>query len=114
MRRNIVIGYFVASIVAMAVSDWALHPSTASAFSFLLWVALGPIGIIGFATIDVSDAMWAIENGLYYLVATGALGACLWFIREQGGVRRRIGKIAMVLIWLTCSYYVMWFLSWAA
>ncbi len=114
MKRHIVIGYFAASVVAMAVSNWALHPSTASAFSFLLWVALGPIGIIGFATLDIADVMWPIRNGLYYLAATAGLAACFWFMRGKSGWHRRIGKVAIVLIWLACSAYVMEFLSWAA
>ena len=112
--KRIIVGYFAASVAAMLLSDWALSPPTRTALGFLLWVVLGPIGVVGFATLDVSDAMWPIENGLYYLAATGALGSCLWLIRGKSSAHRRIGKIAMVLIWLTCSYYVMSFLGWAA
>ena len=114
MMKQIVVGYLVASVVAMAVSNWALHPSTASALSFLLWVALGPIGIIGFATLDIADVMWPIKNGLYYRAATVGLGVCFWFMRGKSGRHRRIGKVAIVLIWLACSAHVMEFLSWAA
>jgi hypothetical protein len=112
--KRIIIGYFAASIVAMLVSDWALAPPTRSAMSFLLWIAAGPIGVIGFATLDTADAMWAIKNGLYYLAATAGLAACFWFMRGKSGRHRRIGKVTIVLIWLACSAYVMEFLSWAA
>ena len=98
--KQIVVGYLVASVVDMAVSIWALHPSTASAFSFLLWIALGPIGIIGFCnTRCIADAMWPIKNGLYYLAATAGLAACFWCMRGKSGRHRRIGKVAIVLIW---------------
>ena len=114
MKRHIVVGYFAASVVAMALSNWALHPSTASAFSFLLWIALGPIGIIGLATLDVADAIWLIKNVLYYFAATAGLAACLWFTHGKEGRRRRIGKVAIILIWLAGSAHVLEFLSWAA
>jgi hypothetical protein len=66
------------------------------------------------ATLDISDVMWPIKNGLYYLAATAGLAACLWFIQGKSGLHRRIGKVVMVLVWLACSAYVMEFLSWAA
>ncbi len=114
MTKRIIVGYFAASIVAMLVSDWTLAPPTRSALGFLLWIASGPIGVLGFATLDISDVMWPIKNGLYYLAATAGLAACLWFIQGKSGLHRRIGKIAMALVWLACSAYVMEFLSWAA
>jgi hypothetical protein len=114
MMKWIIVGYFPASVAAMLLSDWALAPPTRTALGFLLWIALGPIGIVGFATLDIADAMWPIKNGLYYLAATAGLAACLWFMRGKSGRHRRIGKVAIVLIWLACSAYVMEFLSWAA
>src|SRR5688572_7763716 len=33
---------------------------------------------------------------------------------REGGRHRRIGKVAIALIWLACSAYVMEFLSWSA
>jgi hypothetical protein len=113
-KKRIIVGYFAASIIAMLASDWALAPPARSAFSFLLWIALGPIGIVGFATLDIANVMWPIKNGLYYLAATAGLAACLWFIQGNSGLHRRIGKVVMVLVWLACSAYVMEFLSWAA
>jgi hypothetical protein len=98
----------------MLVSDWALTTRPYAALGFLLWIVSGPIGILGFATLDISDVMWPIKNGLYYLAATAGLGACLWFIQGKSGLHRRIGKAVMILIWLACSAYVMEFLSWAA
>jgi hypothetical protein len=90
--KRIIIGYFAASVVAMAVSNWALHPSTASAFSFLMWVAPGPIGVLGFATLDMSDVMWPIKDELYYLAGTAGLAACLWYIQGKSDLHRRIAR----------------------
>jgi hypothetical protein len=87
---------------------------TRSAFGVLMWVALGPIGVLGFATLDISDVVWPIKNGLYYLAATAGLAACLWYVQGKSGLHRRIGKVVMVLVWLACSAYVMEFMSWAA
>jgi hypothetical protein len=114
MTKRIIVGYFAASIIAMLVSDWALSPPTRSALGFLIWIASGPIGVVGFVTLDISDVIWPIKNGLYYLAATAGLAACLWFIQGKSGLHRRIGKVVMVLVWLACSAYVMEFLSWAA
>lgn len=98
----------------MLLSDWALLAPTRTVLGLFLWIALGSIGIIGFATLGTPDVMWVIKNGLYYLAATAGLAACLWFMRGKSGRHRRIGKVAIVLIWLACSAYVMEFLSWSA
>jgi hypothetical protein len=114
MMKRIIVGYLAASIAAMLLSDWALLAPTRTVLGLFLWIALGPIGIIGFATLDLADVTWSIKNGLYYLAATAALAACFWFMRGKSGRHRRLGKVAIVLIWLACSAYVMEFLAWSA
>jgi hypothetical protein len=95
MPKRIVVGYFAASIAAMLLSDWALLVPTRTVLGLFLWIALGPIGIIGFATLGTPDVMWLIKNGLYYLAATAGLAACLWFMRGKvagiaGSARSRL------------------------
>lgn len=115
MKRRIAFGYFAASIAAMALSDWALLPPTRSVISFFSWIFLGPVGIAGFATAGRGWS-WplAIEMFAYYAVATLVLAGCLWLMPKDRGARKYLALTVMVAVWLVCSGYIFWVLSWAA
>lgn len=111
MNRNVALVYLSASLASLLLSNWALLQSHGY---FNLWIALGPIGLIGFATFSAASWLTPAVIVLYYVLATLALAVCLHFARGTTGIRRYLAVAAMVLVWLICAYHNLYVLSWAA
>jgi hypothetical protein len=118
--KRYVLAYFAASLAALLLSDLALLLPTRSAVTLLLWIALGPVGPIGFASLGLWSMVgvwswtWAIKVAFCYGIATAALTTCLWFAPRFDGIRKLLVIAAMVAVWLACAAYNLWFLSWSA
>ena len=114
MNRYVVWTYFSASLASILLSNVALLQTERAALNFLLWIALGPVGLIGFAAFPTASWVTPAKIVLYYVFATGALVVCLHFAQKTTGIRKYLAIAAMVLIWLLCAYHNLEALSWAA
>jgi hypothetical protein len=98
--------YFLGSLLAVLLSNWALKPMTM--ISYFVWIAFGPMTLAGFASLGGWSWKSAAFVAAIYGPATLALALCYWIGLRGTPIARWTRRIGIAAIWLMCSGFNLW------
>lgn len=99
--RNLLITYFVLSLVVVLAARPILLSLDASILFVLLWI-LGPLGFMYLAGIGADGGF--LKAMILYLPATVLLLGCLFLFRNRHKWIKRLALPMAIAVWIGCGY----------